>query len=79
MKNYILISQHNSKIRVHNIRAESEQKAHHFVKTILNRNHQHDYQDIQVSTKHQTTDVEKAMQLYTKLQNTKKAGGLIPA
>ncbi len=70
MKNYILLSQHNNKIRVHNIRAESEQKAHLFVKTILNRNHQHDYQDIEVNTKHKTNDVEKAMQLYTKLKQT---------
>lgn len=79
MKNYILLSQLNNTIRVHNIRAISESKAHHFVKTILNRNHRYDYQDIKVKTKHQTPDVDKAMQLYTKLQNTKKAGGLIPA
>lgn len=79
MKNYILLSQLNNIVRVHNIRAISESNAHLFVKTILNRNHKFDYQDIHVSTMHKTSNVEVAMQLYTKLQNTKKAGRLIPA
>lgn len=68
MKNYILLSRLNNKVRVHNIRAISESKAHQFVKTILNQNHKHDYQDIKVKTKHQTHDVDSAMQLYTKLK-----------